>query len=278
MEQEETKTPKMELRYFFRRWSDEYKPQPFIVKSVDKAEKYFEKTENVGGTPSTTRSHCIEVYIFNHLHRIFLTTFVWKKADDYDDEMVTSFLEFVRVRGIPVQLTLTRLSNGYANLHIENEEGTLWVDENCDDVMIESRSSATFDTLRSGIEDEIRFTIPDRATRKTIKCVSYMCTEIFEEQKKRPVISVNMSNDIVIMSNFWISRVLERVSQYNECTYRFDRYEGIVSCNTEEGTKKYKFKEFIDEVVEPIICNFLKMKYINECITNQTNNTLKKKN
>ena len=272
-EQEETKTPKMKMRYLFRAWSDEYKPQPFIVKSVDKDEKYFEKTENVDGTPSTTRSHCIEVYIFNRLHKIFLTTFVWKKADDYDDEMVTSFLEFVRVRGIPVQLTLTRLSNGCVNLHIETEDGKLWVDENCDDVMIESRNSTTFDTLCSGIEDEIRFTITDSTTRNTIECVSYMYTEIFEEQKKRPVININKSDGTVLISNFWMSRVLEQVSQYNECAYRFDRYEKIVSCDTEEGTKKYMFKEFIDEVVEPIVCEYLKLKYSKECNTNQTNSS-----
>ena len=273
MEQEETKTPKMELRYPYRPWSDEYKPQPFIVKSVDKREKYFEQTENVDGTPSITRSHCIEVYIFNHLHRIFLTTLVWKKADDYDDEMVTSFLEFVRVRGIPVQLTLTRSPAGYVNLHIENENGTLWVDENCDDVMIESRYSGTLDTLCSGIEDEIRFIIPDSTTLNTIECVTYMYTDIFEEQKKRPVISINIADGIVTMSDFWVSRVLEQVSQYNKRAYRFDRYESIVSCVTEEGTKKYKFKEFIDEVVEPIVCKYLKLKYIRECNTDQTNNT-----
>ena len=186
MEQEETKTPKMELRYLHKVWSDKYETQPFIVESVDKDEMYFEKTENVDGTPSITRSHCIEMYIFNRLHKIFLTTFVWKK-DYYDDEMVTSFLEFVRVRDIPVQLTLRRRSDGYANLHIESEDGKLWVDENCDDVMIESRNSVTLDTLCSGIEDEIRFTIIDGATRNTIECVSYMCTEISEEQKKHPV-------------------------------------------------------------------------------------------
>ena len=179
MEQEETKTPKMKLRYLFREWSDEYKPQPFIVKSVDKDEEYFEQTEKVDGTPGTTRSHCLEVYIFNRTHKIFLTTFVCKKPD-YDDEMVTSFLEFVRVRCIPVQLTLTKL-DGYVNLHIETEDGKLWVDENCDDVMIECKNSTTFDVLNSGIEDEIRFTITDSATRNTIECVSYMCTEIFEE-------------------------------------------------------------------------------------------------
>ena len=278
MEQKETKTPKMNLRYCFRNWSDEYQPQPFIVKSVDKAEKYFEKTENVGGTPSITRSHCLEVYIFNHRHKIFLTTFVWKEADDYDDEMVTSFLEFIRVRGIPVQLTLTRLPNGCANLHIENEEGTLWVDENCDDVMIESRNSTTLDALCSGIEDEIRFTITDSTTCNTIECVTYMCTEIFEEQKKRPVISINIADGIITMSNFWMSRVLEQVSQYNECAYRFDRYEKIISCDTKEGTKKYEFKEFIDEVVEPIVCKYLKLKYIREYNTDQTNNTQKKEN
>ena len=278
METGETKSPKMKLRYLFRAWSDEYKPQPFIVKSVDKNEKYFEQTENVDGTPSTTRSHCIEVYIFNRLHKIFLTTFVWKKADDYDDEMVTSFLEFVRVRGIPVQLTLTRLSNGCANLHIETEDGKLWVDENCDDVTIEARNSTTIDTLCSGIEDEIRFTITDSTTCNTIECITYMCTEIFEEQKKRPVISINIADGIITMSNFWISRVLEQVSQYNECAYRFDRYESIISCDTEEGIKKYEFKEFIDEVVEPIVCKYLKLKYIRECNTDQTNNTQKKEN
>ena len=267
MEQEETKTPKMKLRYLFRAWFDEYKPQPFIVKSVDKDEKYFEQTENVDGTPSTTRSHCIEVYIFNRLHKIFLTTFVWKKADDYDDEMITSFLEFVRVRGIPVQLTLTRLSDGCVNLHIETEDGKLWVDEDCDDVIIESRNSTTHDVLCSGIEDEIRFTITDSATRNTIECVTYMYTEIFEEQKKRPVISINIADGTVTISNFWMSRVLEQVSQYNECAYRFDRYEKIVSCDTEEGIKKYEFKEFIDEVVEPIVCKYLKLKYIRECNT-----------
>ena len=267
MEQEETKTPKMKLRYLFREWSDEYKPQPFIVESVDKDEKYFEQTENIDGTPSTTRSHCIEVRIFNHLHKIFLTTFVWKKADDYDDEMVTSFLEFVRVRGIPVQLTLTRLSNRCANLHIETEDGKLWVDENCDDVMIEFRNSITLDVLCSGIEDDIRFTITDSTTCNTIECISYMYTEIFEEQKKRPVISINIEDGTVILSNFWISEVLEKVSQYYECAYRFDRYEKIVSCHTEEGTKKYKFKEFIDEVIEPIVCEYLKLKYIRECNT-----------
>lgn len=277
MEQEETKTPKMKLRYLFRAWSDEYKPQPFIVKSVDKDEKYFEQTENVDGTPSITRSHCIEVNIFNRLHKIFLTSFVWKKADDYDDEMVTSFLEFVRVREIPVQLTLTK-HDGYVNLHIETEDGKLWVDENCDDVMIESRNSVTLDTLCSGIEDEIRFTITDSATCNTIECITYMYTEIFEEQKKRPVISINIADGIVTMSNFWISRVLEQVSQYNECAYRFDRYEKIVSCDTGEGIKKYEFKEFIDEVVEPIVCKYLKLKYIRECNTEQTNNTQKKEN
>lgn len=271
MKQEETKAPKMKLRYLFRAWSDEYKPQPFIVKSVDKDEKYFEQTENVDGTPSTTRSHCLEVYIFNRLHKIFLTTFVWKKADDYDDEMVTSFLEFVRVRSIPVQLYLTRISDEYVNLHIETEDGKLWVDENCDDVMIESRNSTTFDTLCSGIEDEIRFTITDSTTRNTIECVSYMYTEIFEEQKNHPVISINIADGTVVVSNFWMSRVLEQVSQYNECAYRFDRYEKIISCDTEEGTKKYKFKEFIDEVVEPIVCEYLKLRYIRECNTEQTN-------
>ena len=268
MKQEETKNPKMHLRYLSRAWSDEYKPQPFIVKSVDKDEKYFEQTEKVDGTPGTTRSHCLEVYIFNHTHKIFLTTFVCKKPD-YDDDMVTSFLEFVKVRLIPVQLTLTRISDGYVNLHIETEDGKLWVDENCDDVMIESRNSTTLDTLCSGIEDEIRFIITDSTTRYTIECVSYMCTEIFEEQKKHPVISINISNGIVIMSNFWISRVLELVSQYNGCAYRFDRYEGIISCDTEEGTKKYKFKEFIDEVVEPYVCKYLKLRYIRECNTDQ---------
>ena len=270
MKQEETKAPKMKLRYLFRAWSDEYKSQPFIVKSVDKDEKYFEQTENVDGTPSITRSHCIEVYIFNRLHKIFLTTFVWKNADDYDDEMITSFLEFVKVRGIPVHLTLTKISDGYVNLHIETEDGKLWVDEGCDDVMIESRNSTTHDVLCSGIEDEIRFTITDSATRNTIECVSYMYTEIFEEQKKHPVISINISDGTVILSNFWISRVLEQVSQYNECAYRFDRYEKIVSCETEEGIKKYKFKEFIDEVVEPIVCKYLKQRYIRECNTDQT--------
>ena len=278
MEQEETKTPKMQLRYLFREWSDEYQPQPFIVKSVDKDEKYFEQTENVDGTPSITRSHCIEVYIFNRLHKIFLTTFVWKKADDYDDEMITSFLEFVRVRGIPVQLHLTERSDGYVNLHIETEDGKLWVDENCDDVMIESRNSATLDTLCSGIEDEIRFTITDSTTRNTIECVSYMYTEIFEEQKKRPVIIINRTDGTVILSNFWISRVLEQVSQDNECAYRFDRYEKIISCDTGEDTKKYKFKEFIDEVVKPIVYKYLTSKYIGECNTDQTNNTQKKEN
>lgn len=271
IEQEETKAPKMKLRYLFREWSDKYQSQPFIVKSVDKDEKYFEQTENVDGTSSITRSHCIEVYIFNHLHKIFLTTFVWKKENDYDDEMVTSFLEFVRVRNTPVQLTLTRSPAGYVNLHIATEDGNLWVDENCDDVMIESRNSTTFDTLCSGIEDEIRFTITDSTTRNTIECVSYMYTDIFEEQKKHPVISINISDGTVILSNFWISRVLEQVSQYNECAYRFDRYESIISCDTEEGTKKYKFKEFIDEVVEPIVCKYLKQRYIRECNTNQTN-------
>ncbi|MBR1988216.1 MAG: hypothetical protein IKA36_04145 [Clostridia bacterium] len=271
IEQEKTKTPKMKLRYLFRAWSDKYQPQPFIVKSVDKDEKYFEQTENIDGTSSITRSHCIEVYIFNHLHKIFLTSLVWNKPTDYDDEMVTSFLEFVRVRGIPVQLTLTRSPAGYVNLHIETEDGNLWVDENCDDVMIESRNSTTLDTLCSGIEDEIRFTITDSTTLNTIECVTYMYTDIFEEQKKRPVISINIADGIVTMSNFWISRVLEQVSQYNECAYRFDRYESIISCNTEEGTKKYKFKEFIDEVVEPIVCKYLKLRYIRECNTNQTN-------
>ena len=278
MEQEETKTPKMKLRYFFRAWSDEYKPQPFVVESVDKDEKYFEQTENVDGATSTTRSHCIEMYIFNRLHKIFLTTFVWKKADDYDDEMITSFLEFVRVRGIPVQLHLTERSDGYVNLHIETEDGKLWVDENCDDVMIESRNSATLDTLCSGIEDEIRFTITDSTTRNTIECVSYMYTEIFEEQKKRPVIIINRTDGTVILSNFWISRVLEQVSQDNECAYRFDRYEKIISCDTGEDTKKYKFKEFIDEVVKPIVYKYLTSKYIGECNTDQTNNTQKKEN
>ena len=74
------------------------------------------------------------------------------------------------------------------------------------------------------------------------------------------------------MSDFWISRVLEQVSQYNKCAYRFDRYEGIVSCDTEEGTKKYEFKEFIDEVVEPIVCKYLKLEYIRKCNIDQTNN------
>ena len=272
MKQEETKTPKMKLRYLFRAWSGVYKPQPFIVKSVDKDEKYFEQTENVDGITGTTRSHCLEVYIHNHLHKIFLTTFVWKKADDYDDEMVTSFLEFVRVRGIPVQLTLTEC-DGFTNLHIETEDGNLWVDENCDDVMIESRTSTTHDVLYSGIEDEIRFNIADSKTRNTIECVTYMYTNIFEEQKKRPVISINIADGTVILSNFWISEVLEQVSQYNECAYRFDRYEKIISVDTEEGTKKYKFKEFIDEVVEPIVCKYLKTRYIRDCNTHQTNNT-----
>ena len=271
MKQEETKAPKMKLRYLFREWSDEYKPQPFVVKSVDKDEKYFEQVENVDGTQSTTRSHCLEVYIHNHLHKIFLTTFVWKE-EGYDDEMVTSFLEFVRVREIPVQLTLTRCDN-YVNLHIENDDGALWVDENCDDVMIESRNSTTLDMLCSGIEDEIRFTIADSTTRNTIECVSYMYTEIFEEQKKHPVIDINRTDGTVIVSNFWISRVLEQVSQYNECAYRFDRYEKIVSCDTGEGITKYEFKEFIDEVVEPIVCKYLKLKYIRECNTDQSNST-----
>lgn len=273
MKQEETKTPKMKLRYLFRAWSDVYKPQPFVVKSVDKDEKYFEQTENTDGAQSTTRSHCLEVYIHHHLHKIFLTTFVWKKAEDYDDEMVTSFLEFVRVREIPVQLTLTKRSDGFVNLHIETEDGNLWVDENCDDVMIESRTSTTHDVLYSGIEDEIRFNIADSKTRNTIECVTYMYTNIFEEQKKRPVISINIADGTVILSNFWISEVLEQVSQYNECAYRFDRYEKIISVDTEEGTKKYKFKEFIDEVVEPIVCKYLKTRYIRDCNTHQTNNT-----
>jgi hypothetical protein len=138
--------------------------------------------------------------------------------------------------------------------------------------MIESRYSGTFDTLRSGIEDEIRFDITDSTTLNTIECISNMCTEISEEQKKRPVISINITDGIVVVSNFWISRVLEQVSQYNECAYHFDRYETIVSCETEEGTKKYKFKEFIDEVVEPIVCKYLKLKYIKECNTHHTNN------
>ena len=277
MEQEETKAPKMQLRYLFRAWSDEYKPKPFIVKSVDKDEKYFEKTEKVDVIPSTTRSHCLEVYIFNRTHKIFLTTFVWKKPD-YNDDMVTSFLEFVRVRCIPVQLHLTKRSDGYVNLHIETEDGKLWVDENCDDVMIESRNSTTLDVLCSGIEDGIRFTITDGAILNTIECISYMYTEIFEEQKKRPVISINIADGTVIVSNFWISRVLEQVSQYNECAYRFDRYEKVIIRQDEEGNKKYEFKEFIDEVVEPIVCKYLKLKYIRECNTDQTNNTQKKEN